>query len=389
MRQLPNTPAIAVCCRCPGLETIQIDICSLLSNGTDMTVAVALDVAGQGVTPTERVASMQAQLAALRITPDFLHSASWHLLQPSLTSLCVIFPGSHQAGPSSLADIVTSPLHLLQVPSLRSLEVDFATLPTAITEEQQALVSSLVHLTGLTGTADDPDGRPMGSFWSHAGSLPHLQSVTVWGVSGAADTFTIPASWSSCSSLTSLVMEPDSFSVANPAALLTLTSLQSLKLFCAPADLLHLRSLAKLTLLRVACGERDAPGQEQGDQQQPQPPEAQLQAPAAALAGAAAGAAGVAAAGAAGAAAAGAAAAAAAGGRWACSSTLVDLEWWDCLKHAPLQHLTGLSRLRLTGGEDPETATPLPDSLLAPLVGLSLLRVLELEGLHLTLDLCW
>jgi hypothetical protein len=367
-------------CRCRGLEALTLNICSVVftADGEDGTAVLELHLAGQGTNPSDRVASLQAQLAAFRTTPTFLHSANWHLLQPCLTSLAFRPPWPGAQGECNLPTIVTSPLHLLQVPSLRSLKVNFSTLPASLREEQQALVSNLLHLTHLAGTVADSNGLPMDSFWSHAASLPLLHSLEVAGKPfSRAEAFTIPRSWRSCSSLTSLIFSRDITSLANLSCLQSLPCLQSLKLACAPADLAHLRRLVHLTLLDVTCTKRAAAGQQQAQGAQQQPAAEQ------GAAGAAQGA--EAAAGAAQGAEAAAAAAAAAAENWACSDNLLKLRWWCHLEAAPLQHLTSLNRLHLIALD----AERLPDSLLAPLVELQQLQELKLWNVQLTPDLCW
>jgi hypothetical protein len=354
------------------METLDIGIHTSCRSIGAMRQAMQFQFQGQGITPPERVASMQAQLAAFCTTPGFLRPANWHLLQPCLTSLHVSLPTDIET--DHPATLLTSPLHMLQVSSLRSLHVDFSTLAAPLPEEQQALVSTLVYLTHLAGTFAGCNGHPLHSFWSHAALLPRLRSIAVAGDPLAGGTFTIPASWSSCSSLTSLDLGTDAarLLVANPASVQGLQQLQSLKLCCAPADLLHLRLLGKLEALSVTCIQpADAAGQ-----QQPLPAAGGAAADDdddAAAAGAAV--------------VAEAAAAAAAAGSWACSSNLVNLEWLgSCLEAVPLQQLTSLSRLCLGGGD---LAAPMPDSLVATLAGLQLLRVLELDAVTLTPELCW
>jgi hypothetical protein len=406
-------PRHCCACRCRGLEvfTVEISTAPSADDGANSVPVLELHLAGQGTNPSDRVASMQAQLAAFRTTPNFLNSANWHLLQPCLTTLVFINPSAGAPDhPMALPTIFASPLHLLQIPSLRSLEVDFSTMPASLGAEQEALVSNLLQLTHLAGTVADSNRRPMDSFWSHAASLPRLRAMDVAGDPGEA--FTIPCSWRSCSSLTSLIFNSAITSLANLSSLQSLPCLQSLKLACAPADLAHLRRLVHLTFLDVTCvGELGAAGQQQaqGAQQQPAPLHAQQQQPAplqvqqqpaagapaagqgAAGAGAVQGAAAAAApaveaAAAAAAEAAAAAVAAAAAGRWACSSTLVHLEWEDCLEAAPLQQVTRLSKLCLCG---PSHQPNLPDSVLAPLARLKHVQDLELVSVKLTPDLCW
>jgi hypothetical protein len=193
---------------------------------------VLLQFQGQGSTVSSRTASMQAQLAAFgSATPSFLHPTCWPD-HPCLTSIDVDVNTAESGGfPEGSKLCSGSLVPSLRVPSLRSLHIDLTHLPMpSLPGQQPHHASSLLHLTCLEVITTNKITAQTQPLWESIGALTNLETIYIaprQDCNGQdIGIFTIPATWGALSRLTKLTFQDTCF--INPAALTSLTSIQSL-----------------------------------------------------------------------------------------------------------------------------------------------------------------
>jgi hypothetical protein len=332
------------------LESLVIDIGAFHPRATPV---IAFQLQGHGSTPYDRVSSMQAQLAAFSATPNFLLPACWS----SHTCLTAINICSMDLLPEG-SMLRSTPLPVLRLPSLQELRIHLPGHPVLLSAEEQCLLSRLTRLTTLeiSTSANMDIGGGMKTLWESIGTLPALKALGSRLHGGhskpsAATPFTIPATWTALSGLSSLKLRHPACST-NPEALTHLTSLQSLDMTYTAEQLpqvmrccAQLPALTTLTLHGVTRLHQGGA--------QPAVGAGQL----------------------------------AAGARSSCSP-LKFLELSDySMAEAPLQLFPGVSKLVLWGNWCKDVA--LPGGAVKPLTSLRGLKHLEMHCFSDTLELCW
>jgi hypothetical protein len=318
-----------------------------------MQHAMFLEFSGQGSTPADRVASMQRHISAF--STDFLQPNRW-TSHPCLTTINM---GDLNLLPATSMLRTSSPLlPVFCVPSLENLCIDLPSLPRlpSAAAEQRHL-SRLSKLSAFSVVSTPSITPCVQDLWESLGALTSLQFLEISKKQYLNDNgprvinvFPIPITWAALSRLTRL-----SFSdtcVSNPQALLPLTALQSLWLYC-PAEQLawvvtccaQLASLTALTLFK-SDGQPPA-GQDLAGPAHPSLPCGSY------------------------------------------SSPLQDLNLrYHSLADAPLELLPALTRLAYCSGWAPRSP-PFPGSQVKPLADLKMLRSLDLSGVTLTPEFCW
>jgi hypothetical protein len=294
---------------------------------------------------------MQSQLAAFSTIANFLRPACWHS-HPCLTQ--VVIDGNMARFPQG-AMFRGAFLPLLQVPSLRDLDIALYYLPDFPPAEEQRHISCLQELTSLKITTNASTTPHMEALCECTGALSSLQVLRVSRKSSTAvDDFTIPTTWAALAHLTSL-----SFwymCVSNITALIPLARLRTLHLHCQAeqlgAVLACCAQLPSLTALNISAFVREGR-------------ELELPVEGASLPSSSSSS--------------------------RSSTTLKSLEiasYDECrLADVPLQLLPGLTTLTYRGSFRAPSA--FPGSQVKSLAGLEMLQTLALHNVQVTLELCW